>query len=144
MITRPLDLESRLSPPPRDLNFVAWVNVGLIVLFFGLFGSKFVLATGVPVGAGVLATGVSGTNVVVNYRGPNMVVFDDGIYAMADLPKQMERYIKKHPEAVLFVQMDGQAPVQAFLDLSRLAKELGYVNVVLATEPRGEAKPGER
>ncbi len=52
MITRPLDLESRMSPAPRDFNAVAWVNVGLIVLFFSLLGSRFVLATGVLVGVG--------------------------------------------------------------------------------------------
>ena len=46
MITRPLELETRLSPPPRDLDFVAWVNVGVIVLFFSLLGSSFVLPPG--------------------------------------------------------------------------------------------------
>ncbi len=144
MITRPLDLESRLSPPPRDLGFVAWVNVGLIVLFFGLLGSRFVLATGVPVGTDALTTGVPGPNVVVSYRGPNVILFEDGIYNMADLRRQMERYIKAHPGAVVLLQMDGQAPLQAFVDLSRLVKELGYANLVLATETREPVSPAER
>ena len=141
MITRPLDLESRMSPPPRDLNFVAWVNVGLIVLFFTLLGSRFVPATGVLVGMDVLATGASGPSVVVNYRGPNVIMFDDGIYSMSDLKKQMERYIKTHPDAWVLVQMDGQAPLQAFADLTRLAKELGYSYVVLST---GDEPPAGR
>ena len=49
MITRPLDLASRLRPPPR--NFDAWfyVNAGLLVLFFYWFGSRFILAPGLGV-----------------------------------------------------------------------------------------------
>lgn len=144
MISRPLDLESRMSPPPRDLNFVAWVNVGLIMLFFSLLGSKFVLATGVPIGTDALVMGVSGTNAIVKYRGPNMVLFNDGIYTMADLRKQMERYIKEHPGAVVLLEIDGQAPVQAFVDLSHLAKELGYANLVLATEAKAGETPAGR
>jgi biopolymer transport protein ExbD len=144
MITRPLDLESRLSPPPRDLNFVAWVNVGLIVLFFALLGSRFVLATGVPVGTDALVTGVPGTNVIVNYRGPNMVVFNDGIYNMAELRKQMKRYIQEHPGSVVLLSIDGQAPVQAFVDLSNLTKELGYGGLVLSAESKNPETPAGR
>ena len=56
MITRPLDLQSRLSAPPRDLDFFAWVNVAVIALFFGLLGSRFVLAPGLPVGVAAIPT----------------------------------------------------------------------------------------
>jgi len=49
MITRPLDLASKLRPPPRDFDFVFLVNGGLIVMFFMLFGSRFVLAPGLGV-----------------------------------------------------------------------------------------------
>ncbi len=82
MITRPLNLVSRLSPPPRDLNAVAWVNVGVVVLFFSLLGSRFVLAPGVLVGTGeagaielpmVNASSMTAvaTSVVVTYRRSN-------------------------------------------------------------------------
>ena len=46
MITRPLELSSRLRPEPRTFDWVFYVNGGLIVLFFSLFGSQFVLAPG--------------------------------------------------------------------------------------------------
>jgi biopolymer transport protein ExbD len=49
MITRPLDLASRLRPEPRNLDWVFFVNTGLLVLFFSLFGSRFVLAPGLGV-----------------------------------------------------------------------------------------------
>lgn len=46
MITRPLDLASRLRPPPRGLDWLFVMNVALVALFFSLFGSRFVLAPG--------------------------------------------------------------------------------------------------
>ena len=50
MITHPLDLASRLRPPPRSFDALFLVNGGLIILFFFLFGSRFVLAPGLGVG----------------------------------------------------------------------------------------------
>src|SRR5476651_562439 len=98
MITRPLDLEARLSPAPRDLDFVAWVNVAVIVLFFALLGSSSVLLPGVPVGVGELgaielpavatSSGSAGAaSVVVSYRRDNVILFEGGMYSLADLRK---------------------------------------------------------
>src|SRR4051812_50199863 len=92
MITRPLELESRLSPPPRDLDFFAWVNVGLIALFFTLLGSRFVLAPGLLVGSadfrlpatqGLQAFPTA--SVVVSYRQDERIVFAGGFFQTASL-----------------------------------------------------------
>ncbi|SDR78448.1 biopolymer transporter ExbD [Opitutus sp. GAS368] len=142
MITRPLDLESRMSPPPRDLNFVAWVNVGMIVLFFSLLGSRFVLAPGIVIGVGTdgaavpvqPAVGAGATYVVVSYQRDNVVMFEDGIYSMTELRKQMEAYIKKHPGAVMQVNADRQVSWQSILDLCTMAKAVGFAYIVVPTE----------
>src|SRR5437870_1399170 len=44
MITRPLELASKLRPEPRSFDWFFFVNGGLLLLYFTLFGSKFVLA----------------------------------------------------------------------------------------------------
>lgn len=146
MITRPLDLQSRLNPPARDFDVVFWVNVGAVALFFALLGSRFVLPPGVAVGVGGqaalphgggLVQGAVGTTVVVSYRSANVILFEDGIYTFVELRRQMERHIKAHPGAVVLLRMDGQASLQAFVDVSQMAKELGFSNVVLAAEPGG-------
>ena len=68
MITRPLDLASKLRPPPRNLDMLFLVNGGLLVLFFMLFGSRFVLSPGLgvdfrlPVMAGALANATATTS----------------------------------------------------------------------------------
>jgi hypothetical protein len=40
MITRPLDIASHLSPPPRSFDVLFYVNVGALAVFFFLFGSR--------------------------------------------------------------------------------------------------------
>ena len=146
MITRPLELASRLSPPSHDLDFVAWVNVGVIVLFFSLFGSDFVLAPGLPVGVGEQGTvvlpsvgpashGAGTASVVVSYRSDRVILFEGGMYSLSELRKHMEAYVKDHPGAVMLVRADRQVSVQAFADLCEMARTVGFANVLLAAEP---------
>jgi biopolymer transport protein ExbD len=152
MITRPLDLESRMSPPPRDLNFVAWVNVGLIVLFFGLLGSRFVLATGLLVDVGEAGTielptvspasvSTAVTSVVVNYRRDNVILFEGGMYSLTELRRHMEAYTKKNPGSVMLVIADRQVSTQALTDLCAMAGSVGFAKVLLAAKPAVPESP---
>jgi biopolymer transport protein ExbD len=145
MITRPLDLESRMSPPPRDFNAAAWVNVVLIVFFFSLLGSRFVLATGVLVGVGEVgvielpsvspaAASTVATSVVVSYRRDNVILFEGGKYSLAELRKHMADYTKKNPGSVMLVRADKQVSSQALADLFAMAGAVGFSNVLLAAE----------
>jgi len=150
MITQPLELQSRLSPPPRDLDFFAWVNVGLIALFFGLLGSRFVLAPGVAVGLGgesSLVLPEIGTamaeagpaSVVVSYRRDDVILFEGGMYNLRELRQHMAAYAQKHPGAVMLVRADREVSMQNFLDLCEMAKEVGFANVLAAAEPSSPA-----
>lgn len=145
MITGPLELRSRLSPPPRDLDFFAWVNTGVIVLFFALLGSRFVLAPGVPIGVtpdselvlpvvpGAVAN-ASPASVVVSYRRKDVILFEGGKYSLSDLRKHMEAYAKNHPGAVMLVRADRQVSMQDFLALCEMAREVGFASVLAAAE----------
>jgi biopolymer transport protein ExbD len=146
MITRPLELQSRLSAPPRDLDFFAWVSVGVIALFFTMLGSRFVLPSGtaidvdgqpagvvLPQGGGVTEN-VGAASVVVSYRRDNVILFEGGMYTLTELRKHMEAYTKQHPKAVMLVRADRQVSMQAFLDLCEMARQVGFANVVAAAE----------
>lgn len=147
MITRPLDLQSKLTPPPRDLDLFFWVNIGAVALFFALLGSRFVLAPGVPVQVGGAPAALElpqtqapvqgSASVVVSYRRDNMVLFEGGIYELRDLRLAMETYARKHPGATMLVRVDKQVSVQGLLDLFDLAKAAGFAQVLLAAEPHG-------
>jgi biopolymer transport protein ExbD len=153
MITQPLELQSRLSPAPRDLDFFAWVNIGLIALFFGLLGSRFVLAPGMPVGLGGenifelpqiggANEGAGPASVVVSYRRDNVILFEGGMYNLTELRTHMEVYAKKHPGAVMLVRADRQVSFQAGLDLCEMARQVGFAHVQLAAEqPHPEGSP---
>lgn len=152
MITRPLDLQSKLTPPSRDFDLFFWVNVGAVTLFFVLLGSRFVLAPGVPVQVGGTPAGLElpQTNsaaqgvasVVVSYRRDNMVLFEGGIYELRDLRKAMETYARKHPAATMLVRVDKQVSVQGLLDLFDMAKAAGFAQVLLAAEPHAREESG--
>ena len=144
MITRPLELESRLSPPPRDLDFFAWVNVALIALFFGLLGSRFILAPGLLIGgsggdfelpktpqAQYSATG----SVVVSYRSDNVILFEGAIVKLPELKLRLADYAKKHPGEVLLLLADRQVTLQAITDLSAMAESVGFAYVQTAGQP---------
>lgn len=151
MITEPLELQSRLSPAPRDLDFFAWVNVGLIALFFGLLGSRFVLAPGLAVGVGGgldlpqiagATAGAGPASVVVSYRRDNVILFEGGMYNLPELRQHMAEYARQHPGAVMLVRADRQVSMQAFLDLCEMAREVGFANVLAAAEqsPAGSSR----
>jgi biopolymer transport protein ExbD len=142
MITRPLDLQAKVAAPPRDFDVLFWVNVGAICLFFTLLGSKFVLAPGLVVGAGggfslpqAKSTAPTAGDVVVSYRRDNMILFEGGVYELANLKPVLERYAKAHPRATMIVRADRQVSIQGFTELSDLAWAAGFGGVVLAAEP---------
>jgi biopolymer transport protein ExbD len=148
MITQPLELATKLRAPPRDFDVFFWANAGVIVLFFALLGSQFVLAPGMPVGVGqgaelelpqVGATMQGAASVVVSYRRDEMILFEGGIYEFANFRPVLEKYAKAHPGSALLVRVDKQVSMQGFLALCDLARAAGFANVLVAAEPA----PGE-
>lgn len=143
MITRPLDLESRLSPPARDLDAMAWMNVGIIVLCFSLLGSRFVLAPGLLIGreadgfslptATDLQYSPTGS-VMVNYLQDDLIIFEDAFIKLPELRKRLEAYAKQHPGEVLLLLADKRVSAQALADLTAMATSAGFANVQMGAE----------
>ncbi len=147
MITNPLELQSKLSAPPRDLDTLFWVNVGAVLLFFSLLGSRFVLAPGLPVQVGgdlslphIRSVSQGATSVVLSYRRDNMVVFESGIYDLQDLRPRIEQYAREHPGAVMLVRYDKAVSMQGFADLCDLVRAAGFASVVYVA---AESQPVE-
>ena len=143
MITQPLDLVSKLRAPPRDFDVFFWANAALIVLFFALLGSRFVLAPGMPVKVGEsaalelpeISSAMQGAaSVVVSYRRDEMILFEGGIYDIREFRPVLEAYAKKHPSSTLLVRADRQVSIQGFAALCALARAAVFARVHLATE----------
>jgi biopolymer transport protein ExbD len=149
MITRPLDLESHLSRPPRDLDVMHWVSAAGVALFFLLAGSRFVLAPGLLVGGeatdfalprhGKGAQNVRTASELLSYRRDNVILFGGGVYKrLEELREPLRAYAKAHEGAVLLVLADRQVSVVSVWQLAEMATEAGFAGVQLAGQA-GEA-----
>jgi biopolymer transport protein ExbD len=141
MITRPLDLSSRLRPPPHGYEFVFYVNAGLIALFFVLFGSRFVLSPGlgvdfsVPVMPAALAGAVS-TDVVVSVKGANLAFVEGAKVDFAGLRSHLNERAKGTEGLRLLVQADAALTTRDLTEVYDMAREAGFASVQIAAEPQ--------
>jgi biopolymer transport protein ExbD len=142
MITRPLELASRLQPAPR--NFDAWffVNGGLIVLFFLLFGSRFVLAPGLgvsfqlPTMPGAVAGAASTTHRISVVRSDLIYALDEGAINMRELRTWLQREAKRTHKPSLLVLVAAGVPTSDFAEIASAAHAAGFVHVHMgAQEP---------
>lgn len=142
MITRPLDLASRLRPAPRNFDFVFLANGGLIVMFFMLFGSRFVLAPGLgvdyvmPEMPGALANASRTTHVISVIR-PGLILVDDGAINFEQLRSWLKVQARNTKQPSLLVRASAsKVPVSDLTDITSAAHEAGFIRVVVgALEP---------
>lgn len=140
MITRPLDLASRLRPEPRRFDTLFYVNVGALVLFFFVFGSRFVLAPGLGVDFQVpTMPSVSGafTTSTISVKNSGQI-FADGLLSLPQLREWLKAEAKRNKHPSLLVRMSAGVPVSLQTDIVSAAREAGFNSVMLAAE---EATP---
>jgi biopolymer transport protein ExbD len=140
MITRPLNLSSRLKPAPRGFEFLFFVNMGLIALFFVLFGSRFVLSPGLgldfnlPTFAGALPGAVA-TDVVVAVKAADMAFVEGAKVNFAGLREYLVEKAKGHADLRLLVQVDSALPARELTEIYDMARAAGFTSVQIAAEP---------
>jgi biopolymer transport protein ExbD len=142
MITRPLDLASKLRAEPRSLDALFYVNVGMLVLFFFVFGSRFVLAPGLGVDFELPKLAVTTTSTIsVKNSGQ---IFADGLLSLPQLREWLKIEAKKNKRPSLLVRMSAGVPVSVQNEIVSAAREAGFgSNITLAAEePAPNATPG--
>ncbi len=146
MITRPLDLAARLRPPARNLDALFFVNGGLIVLFFMIFGSRFVLAPGLGVNfvmpemPGALA-GAARTTHVISVVRPGLIFVDDGAISFEQLREWLKAQAKKTKQPSLLVRYSTKVSITDLTDIASAARAEGFAVVLGALEPAGPVQP---
>jgi len=140
MITRPLDLASRLRRAPRGLDALFYVNVGALALFFALFGSRFVLAPGLAVDfalpkAAAAATSTRITDLVIAVPASDMAVVEGAVLDFQALGVWLR---EQNGESVeprrLLVQASASLPARDLVALYALAARAGFAGVLIATD----------
>jgi biopolymer transport protein ExbD len=143
MITRPLDLASRPRRMPRNFDAFYFINAGLLVLFFFLFGSRFVLAPGLgvrlkggfalPTMKGAQASAVA-TNVFISVPRSGVALVDEGVITYTQLGGWLQARAKEHKAPVLLIRADGSVPMQDIADIEARATAAGFIYVQVAFE----------
>jgi biopolymer transport protein ExbD len=146
VITRPLDLASKLRPEPRSFDFLFFVNAGLIVLFFDVLGSRFVLAPGLgvdfqmPTMSGALA-GAAMTDRFISVL-PSGQIFADGLLNMSQLREWLKVEAKKLRQPSLLVRASAGVPISQLTEIVSAAREAGFRRVVWGAEETPVEKTG--
>lgn len=141
MITRPLDIAAKLRPEPRNFDYVFFVNAGLIVLFFTLFGSGFVLAPGLgadfklPTMRRASSPASTFTHFISIKRG-GQIIAGEGLMTKTQLRDWLGFEAKTVREPILLVRAHADVAMSDFTEIAVAAEEAGFVRVVLATEDR--------
>ena len=146
MIARPFDISSRLRPEPRCFDFLFYVNVGLLVLFFTLFGSRFVLAPGlgidfqIPSVAGA-AAGAQITTHRITVRQSGQIFADDGgLVSLKQLAAWLEREKAATPQPSLLILASAAVRNDELAEIVSVARKTGFSVIWGALEP---GKPGD-
>jgi biopolymer transport protein ExbD len=140
MITRPLDLASKLRPPPRNLDAFFFVNAALLVLFFSLFGSQFVLAPGLGVDfrlprvAGATVNARPSTHSITVLKS-GQILTPNGNEKLEGLASWLQREAKITKTPLLLVRMSAGASMALFADIASIAQQAGFEVVMAAEEP---------
>ncbi len=148
MITRPLDLLSKLRPPPRNYDVLFLVNGGLIALFFALFGSNYVLSPGLAVDGQLQLTSVpapayEATPVSVSINASGQIWGDEGVVALSGLKEWLVKQAKRAPGTRLLVIMDTRASMEVFTQVQQEAIAAGFVGVHIAAQAASTANGPE-
>jgi biopolymer transport protein ExbD len=141
MITRPLDLAARLRSAPRSLDALFWVNVGVVVMFFAVFGSRFVLAPGVGVDFSLsqfqgATHGAARTTHVISVARSGLIFTDKGALNFDQLKQWLSEQGGKTQSPVLLVRADAAIPVADLTDITSVAQQAGFQVQIAALEPR--------
>ena len=149
MITRPLELAAKLRPEPRDFDGLFLVNAGLLVLFFALFGSRFVLAPGLgvdfrlPQASGVNANARPPTH-VIDVINSGQIFTSDGLRKMSELGVWLKSQAAQTEAPVLLVRAGEDVSVAVLADVASAARSAGFSMLLAAGEPAGRGGRGGR
>ncbi len=140
MVTRPLELSSRLRPAPRSFDVLFYVNGALIGVFFLMFGSRFVLAPGIrlPTHNNRTIEAVATTAVVSVMASGQIFVDRRGAITSEQLKTWLAEQAQRTPNSVVLVRADAGVSLQIISEIKEMAGEAGFSNVLF---PSMEASP---
>ena len=137
MLSQPLELEQFIRTEPKTtLEVVPIVDLVVIVVFFGLFGSPFVVPKGINIDLEVsesLMSGISVTSVLTVKR-DDMLLFEGQNLKLHQFEEKARDYLEGKDNAVLLLRLDPDIKIDTFFQISAEAKKAGFSKVHVAGE----------
>ena len=137
MLSRPLDLVSKLTAPPRNFDLFFSINVGLLALFFVLFGSRFVLAPGLVVQLPELATAhaqATRTTSHLKILSSDQILTDAGMKNLAELPAWLKSEAQLTKKPVLLILAGVDVPIESVTKVYGMAAEAHFDQIVVGAQ----------
>jgi len=133
----------RLARGP--LETIPLVNVVLLLIFFFIINSSFVLQPGVVVNlpASSFASGAPYAAMVVTISQEGMVFFNDERRSLDELGPALAQAAYDHPDTALVIEADERVPNGTIVRIYNMAMSAGVRKVVIATRVSadGRSKP---
>jgi biopolymer transport protein ExbD len=139
MIARPLDLASRLRPPSHGMGSLHYVNVILLVIFFSLLGSRFVLSPGLgidfelPTLDGARA-GAAQTPYYINVLRSGQIFTDDGLVDMGQLDGWLKARAARELHPTLLIRASSEVSLSELVEIRGAARAAGFGKVLIGAE----------
>ena len=144
MFSEPLELARHMrTRADSKLEVVPIMDILIIVLFFGIFSSAFVLPQGLEVDLELTDELVSGMEVtaVLTVRRDDMLLFEGQNLKLAQFKEKAMVYLKGREKASLLVRLDPSIRAQTVFDIFGQAKQAGFSNVLVAGETQAVELP---
>jgi biopolymer transport protein ExbD len=111
------------------------VDAALLLIFYFLFQSSFVIQPGVHVefAEGEFTSGMAYGNLAVTVTREKLLLFnDEWIATLPDLGARLREAAETHPGEPLLIQADGEVPHFTVGKIFDLAREAGIQEAVIA------------
>jgi len=137
MFSQPLRLERFIRTKPESkLEVVPIMDIIIIIVFFGLFGSPFVLPRGVEVGLELSDNLISGIDVtaVLTVKRDNMLLFEGQNLKLSQFADKANAYLDGTKDATLLIRLGSGIQTETFFKICAEAKKAGFSKVHVAGE----------
>jgi len=142
MIIHPIDLNSKLRPRPRNNDWMFFVNLALIGMFFLFFGSRFVRFPAIVINGDIASPASPASevsyvpgSVVVSIKANGQIFTDTGLVSESQLNAWLAEKIKTSPDASLLIRNDAKVSADTLLDILFMARQAGFKLISMLVEP---------
>jgi biopolymer transport protein ExbD len=123
-----------------------YVNVILLVIFFSLFGSRFVLSPGLGVDFELprlegARAGAARTPYYINVLRSGQIFTDDGLVDMGQLHDWLRTRAARETQPTLLIRASADVKLSELVEIRAAARDAGFGNVLIGAEDRSGGQP---